>query len=264
MQNFIISETAYLSGTDNKERHFHLGYELIYAKNADIDLSINDKIYNVKNNTLILINCFEEHSFKIISGSYDRYYVNFNRNKVNELIDNPLLISLLCSRPENFIHCFGNITNCEEIFKVFIKEFENQDNFSEDIILSYLKTLLAQIFRNNDIKIEQDTKEKSIIYDIKEYIDKNFISDIKISQLSEKFFIDKFYLSHLFKDTFGFSPKQYLILNRLSYSKQLLTKSDLSINQIAIKSGFADSNSYIRAFKKQFNITPNKYKMRCC
>lgn len=219
MKEFIISDASYLSNWHNKGTHFHLGYELIYAKNANIELYINNKVYRVKNNTIIFINCFEEHSYKIIEGSYDRYYVNFDRNIINKFIENPLLIALLNNRNKNIPHCFENVDFCEDIFKEFINQFENQDCFSQDVILSYLKLLLIQIYKTNKINLKQENIAKPIIYDIKKYIDDNFMKDIKISNLSEQFFIDKFYLSHSFKNTFGFSPKQYLTLNRLSYAK---------------------------------------------
>ena len=52
----------------------------------------------------------------------------------------------------------------------------------------------------------------------------------------------------------------YLAGLRLEYSTQLLKTSQLSIEQVAQQAGFLQSGSFIRAFKKYYNVTPGKYR----
>jgi len=121
--------------------------------------------------------------------------------------------------------------------------------------------LLITLFRLESNRFPIPSKNiKPEIFEVQKYIEKHFKENILISELADKFYINKYYLSHSFKELTGYSPKQYLLLNRLSYAKELLFNSALDISQISIQTGFYDSNSFIRAFKNEFGITPNAYR----
>ena len=69
--------------------------------------------------------------------------------------------------------------------------------------------------------------------------------------------------AHKFKDAVGVPPTEYCILLRLEKSKQMLEKSDLSIEEIAIANGFCDGNYMGRLFRKRYGITPHDYRKLC-
>ena len=48
---------------------------------------------------------------------------------------------------------------------------------------------------------------------VKEYLDEHFTEKIMLEELAEKFFINKFYLSKIFKETYGTTVNNYLISN---------------------------------------------------
>ena len=87
-----------------------------------------------------------------------------------------------------------------------------------------------------------------------------FPEDVRIKDLAAKYYINFYYLSHLFREVTGYSPKQYLLLNRLSYAKDLLINTPLSVSEIAYQAGFPDDNGFIRSFKHEFGVTPKKYR----
>ncbi|MFR6258370.1 MAG: helix-turn-helix transcriptional regulator, partial [Anaerovoracaceae bacterium] len=105
-----------------------------------------------------------------------------------------------------------------------------------------------------------DKPVQESIYQVQKYIDQNFAQDIKIKELAEKFYINFYYLSHTFKELTGYSPKQYLLLNRLTYSKELLAQTSLSVGEIAMRCGFSDANSFIRTFRRHYGTTPSQYR----
>jgi AraC family transcriptional regulator, alkane utilization regulator len=63
-----------------------------------------------------------------------------------------------------------------------------------------------------------------------------------------------------FKDTLGQTPMQYLTDWRLSTARQLLRDSELSIADIAFRSGYRSVPSFTRRFKERFGITPAAYR----
>lgn len=261
--NLIVS-CSYAENLQPRYTHFHMSYELIYIKEGTAKIIIDNKEYVAGDNTVVLINCFEQHSVEILSSTYKRYYITLSREKLDSMLTsvNFRLINMLRNRPTGFCHCLKAYGNMEDLFKNFIYEYENNDKaFSDEIVLSALVGVLAQVYRSNKENFTlSDANFKSAVYEIQNYIDQNFTSDIKILELSQMFYINKYYLSHIFKELTGYSPKQYLTLNRLTLGKSLLINTDLSVAEIAVKTGFADSNSFIRLFKKEIGVSPNKFR----
>lgn len=63
-----------------------------------------------------------------------------------------------------------------------------------------------------------------------------------------------------FKLATGQSPMHYLRNHRLKRARGLLTSSGMSIDEIAFKSGYADTNAFNRAFKRAIGKSPGQYR----
>lgn len=94
------------------------------------------------------------------------------------------------------------------------------------------------------------------------YIELNFVEDIQIQELSTKAAISGRHFSRIFRANYGTSPMEYIIHLRLQHACRLMGRKDLSITEIALQSGFSDSNYFARLFKKRYGKTPSEYKKR--
>lgn len=101
---------------------------------------------------------------------------------------------------------------------------------------------------------------KRNLQDLKEYIDIHFTDKITLDELSALFFIDKYYLTRIFKEQFGLSVNQYIMQQRITLAKQLLRFSNKPIEEIAVECGIHDANYFARAFKKVEGLTPGEYR----
>ena len=97
----------------------------------------------------------------------------------------------------------------------------------------------------------------------KEYIDRNF-SDLSlgITDLAQMCSISEVYFRRLFKERYGISPSQYIILKRIEHSKSLLMHSFITEDECAVQSGFASAQYFCRVFKKAVEMTPGEYRKR--
>ena len=68
------------------------------------------------------------------------------------------------------------------------------------------------------------------------------------------------YVSRKFKYYIGKSLKQYVNQARLAQAALLLATSDFSVEDISYKVGFPSCNNFINAFKKEYGISPGKYR----
>ena len=109
-------------------------------------------------------------------------------------------------------------------------------------------------------EIIQEISPGEIIDDIKDYVDKNYCEEIKISMFSEKYFVSKEYLSKLFKKKHGCGIYEYALNLRMSRAKELLLDPKLQIQQIAERLGYSNSNYFSKAFKNFYNLSPSEFR----
>ena len=105
-----------------------------------------------------------------------------------------------------------------------------------------------------------DKSRKRNLQSVKEYIDTHYAEKITLDQLSSQYFINKFYLTHSFKDQFGTPVNSYLIQVRVTHAKQLLRFTDLPIEKIGQECGMSDANYFSRVFKKTEGVAPGEYR----
>lgn len=125
--------------------------------------------------------------------------------------------------------------------------------------LSALLTILMQESWRPDKKNPRFSGKRNL-REIKDYIDLHYHQKITLDDLAQQFFINKFYLTRLFKEQFGISVNHYLLQVRTTQAKQLLRFSNLSIEQVGQECGMNDANYFSRMFKKVEGITPGEYR----
>ena len=94
-----------------------------------------------------------------------------------------------------------------------------------------------------------------------EYLQQHLSSpDLNNSLLAEQAGISEVYFRRLFRETYGVTPKQYIVDMRLRLARQLLTNTDNSIGEIADCCGFSSVYYFSRAFHQAAGQTPTDYR----
>lgn len=98
--------------------------------------------------------------------------------------------------------------------------------------------------------------------DIKEYIDKHYFEDIKISMFTEKYFLSREYLMKLFKQQYGYGIHEYVQKVRMEKAQELLDDPSLKIQEISEMLGYKDKNYFSKAFRNYYSLSPSEYRLR--
>lgn len=93
-----------------------------------------------------------------------------------------------------------------------------------------------------------------------EYMRQNIGERIGLTEVAERFFINRTYLSELFKRQTGKSFVQYKNELRLEKAKTLLTETDCAICDIAEQCGFSDAAYFSAMFKQVNGVTAQQYR----
>lgn len=104
------------------------------------------------------------------------------------------------------------------------------------------------------------TLSEEDIEKIKQYISDNIAEHITVYDLSQVVGISKFHFVRVFKTLTGNTPYQYLLYQRILYSKHLLENEDISISSVTYRSGFSNQSHFTTVFKKAIGMTPKRYK----
>ena len=94
------------------------------------------------------------------------------------------------------------------------------------------------------------------------YINRNLSSDISVNDMADVMHMEKGYFSRQFKKVFGATPMHYLLAVRISRAMNMLEYTELSINEISESIGFHNQNSFIKAFKSLYEMTPGEYRKK--
>lgn len=95
---------------------------------------------------------------------------------------------------------------------------------------------------------------------VRTYLDEHYPEKITLDELSAKFYINKYYLTRIFKDAFGQSITQYLQEVRITHAKQLLRFTKKPIETIGLECGFKTAEYFARVFKTTEGISGRKYR----
>ena len=95
---------------------------------------------------------------------------------------------------------------------------------------------------------------------VKEYIAANLEGDLTIAQLAKVASLSRFHFARAFKVAVGKSPNQYVSAHRLERAKELLTRADQPLLDIAIALNFSSQANFTRAFHQSTGLTPGQYR----
>lgn len=102
------------------------------------------------------------------------------------------------------------------------------------------------------------TEDTNLIATIEKYIEKNYMDPaMGLNKISDEFQISESYFSHMFKEKTGVNFSNYLENIRMSEAARLIKETTISLNELYISVGYNNANTFRRAFKKTYGITPS-------
>ncbi|MGL5872378.1 MAG: helix-turn-helix domain-containing protein, partial [Xenococcaceae cyanobacterium] len=92
------------------------------------------------------------------------------------------------------------------------------------------------------------------------YIQENLDQNLSLEEISQILHISPHYFAHLFKQSTGYPPHQYITKCRIEMAKKLLRQRTISIAQICQQVGFQSQSHFTRIFRLHTNTTPKVYR----
>jgi transcriptional regulator GlxA family with amidase domain len=91
-----------------------------------------------------------------------------------------------------------------------------------------------------------------------DYIYAHLDRDLSLIELAKTLNLSPTYFASAFKQAIDISPHQYVIKQRVERAKLMLSKTDLTISDIALQVGFSSQSHLNQQFKRLTGITPKQ------
>lgn len=158
------------------------------------------------------------------------------------------------SEIEQFIP--SDIEKLKTLFEEILRVWNEKNDAYKHKASSLLSLIFAEIYKEN-IKIYE--KNPKIDLSIK-YVEENYLKkDFSLQIASQKSFVSETYFRKLFRETFGISPKQYVIKRRIKHAASLIVAGYYSLSEIADICGYSDYKHFSSEFKKIIGVSPSEY-----
>ncbi|MDO6428181.1 helix-turn-helix domain-containing protein [Thalassotalea sp. 1_MG-2023] len=106
-----------------------------------------------------------------------------------------------------------------------------------------------------------DRHSDELISQIQFWMQTNLSAETSLESIAEQFGISVRSLTRRFKQANGISAYKYWQQLRLEAAKELLTSTNLSIQEVAFHVGYQDQSHFTRLFKKNMASTPKDYRI---
>ncbi len=111
------------------------------------------------------------------------------------------------------------------------------------------------------INERKEDQQSLLSRELRQYIEQNYSDkDLSLNKLSDVFNYSPAYLSQFVKENMGEHFSVLLEDIRMTKAKQLLRASSRSISEISEQAGYNSSNTFCRAFKRLYDISPGQYR----
>ncbi len=244
--------------------HMHIYYEFINIIEGNALYNVEGQEYEISAGDIVFTNPNEFHFISFPKGTlYSRQFLQIDSRLVNGIKAN--ILDVLNARtfgqnnkiPADIVSKY----NLLDIFKG-VEEYSVKKNDDTDLMLSlYCAQLIikvSEILQKEFLVNDTSAKHKHIkaIYD---YIEKNFTKPIKVDDIANAVYLNKSYISRLFKSKTALTLSAYINIRRIMLAKNLLLGGK-NATDIFFDCGFNDYSTFYRSFKAYVGTSPEDFK----
>jgi len=242
--------------------HWHRDLELILMLKGEVTVTNSRAMYQLKPGDLLLINSNEMHS-----------YVEKSDNLMLVLQVKPEVFQSGTDEETDRSYILDNHTLIEKealsklrksIARLSLERWEKKRGYEFYCrsaiyeIAGILRRHIPSLPHHSDEN--KDNVKQARIKAIMDYLQSHSRQKTSLGEMASQMNLSPYYLSHLIKEGTGWSWQENLNLIRTGNAVVMMLKTEKSLLEISVASGFSDPKYFNQYFKKLFGMTPRQLK----
>ena len=253
----------FLNSVDYVTNHWHDSIEIIFVLKGKVNVSVNDKRFELNEKDVFLINANDIHSIQ----HQDENLLLTIQLPIPELKENIKDVDSYVFSCKSFLYDESNQAEFNELRSLLAQMMWviNKEGSGYELQIKSLYFQLIYLLIKNfkeEIEKEKLSSQKHIerLLRITSYVKDNFKQQITLNELSQIEFLSVHYLSKFIQKHLGMPFSKYVDSIRLDHGVKDIVFTDIPLTQIALDNGFASVKAFNRAFKEFYQQTPSEYR----
>jgi len=250
--------------------HHHDVFELIYIKDGEFLITLEDNVYHLKKGDVMVMNPFEVHYGEWLPNGMNNEYLCL-------IVSSQMLFSFKNSELFKIQECFSR---AERVFNNYVPANSDAGRMIGRIILelndlpeendavnncknmALIYSLFAILFEKC-YKEPDDDKESprniDFIKNVTLYLNDNYTEPISTADISKALFMTSSRFCHMFRQNFGMSFSNHLCKFRVIRASEIYKNTRTPLTEVAASVGFLDYNYFSKMFKKYIGESPARH-----
>ena len=237
--------------------HHHDFYEIYYFLGGHVEYLVEGRSYRLEPEDILLISPRELHRPNVAPNeTYERIVLWIAADWLADIDTGETPFRGCFEAGHNLLH--GAHTPAAPLLRQLAAEFTSPRTGSNLYARGLLFQLMAELLRlaEGSAPAEDAEREESpLITQVMRYLGEHYREEISLDELSERFYVSKYYLSHLFSRSVGTGVYRYVLLKRLQHAKEQLSNGKTP-GEACRESGFQDYANFYRSFRAVYGLSP--------
>lgn len=256
-------------------------HEIIFINSGQMKVTINDKVYIVKENDCVILRPNILHKIEWHEEDCEQPHVHFDFFQLSD--SEKIHISMKRSehmtikektffRSDYFKENHMDLPDVIHLQKPYIvkdllyqiiEEFTYKVNYSGYILKGLMTQLIGAVLRDYHLgKVDEFSIYARNLTELIFFMEQNVDNNLSLDDLANQAKMGKWNLNRLFSERYGFTPISYFHRLKYNHAKKYLLYTTKSIKEIAYQMNFDSPQSFSRWFKKNDGNPPIKYHQR--
>lgn len=252
-------------------QHFHPYYEIMVFLSSEAEHLFEGKLYHLSFGDILLIPPYLLHKSIYRRGSAsNRIIIDFMYPDEWLCSDYGYSELLSTFHTQEHIYRFSAeqrlilFESLNKIMKYSQKPGYSDTPLDQLIIhtrfVDFLHILYSMKEENRYVNNTDFSPTAQKMYSIASFIHQHYQEPLSLQLLSERFYINPYYLSHCFKETLQFTVSEYIQMTRVKNAQHKLLATNDKITEIASACGFNSFSQFNRIFRKLSEVSPREYR----
>jgi AraC family transcriptional regulator len=95
---------------------------------------------------------------------------------------------------------------------------------------------------------------------VQDYVAEHLSDEISIDRLAKLVELSSSHFSHVFKETAGMTPLQYVTRERITRAQQMMRETSRSLIEVALEVGYTSPSHFAQVFRRVVGVTPTEFR----